>query len=100
MKLKKVLPITAMLLIALVSGCNKDVGTSSDLMSSSNLKAGALPVNLGQAASFAILSEAGITDIPTSSIIGNVGTSPITGASIGLTCPEVVGIIYEVNAAG
>ena len=29
-----------------------------------------------------------------------MGTSPITGAAIGLTCPEVTGTIYTVDAAG
>jgi Ice-binding-like len=58
------------------------------------------PVNLGSAASFAILSKAGITDVPASKITGNVGSSPITGAAIGLTCPEVTGTIYSVDATG
>src|SRR5450756_198575 len=63
--------------------------------------AGPAAVNLGTAGNFAILSEAGITNVPTSHITGNVGTTPITGASIlGLTCPEVTGIIYTVDAAG
>ena len=57
-------------------------------------------VNLGSAASFAILSKSGITDVPSSIITGNVGTSPISGAYIGLTCAEVTGTIYSVNAAG
>ena len=58
-------------------------------------------VNLGTAGGFAILSESGITDVPTSAITGNIGTSPITGASItGLTCAEVTGIIYTVDATG
>jgi hypothetical protein len=60
-----------------------------------------LPVNVGTAGSFAILSKSGVSDIPNSKITGDVGTSPITGASItGLTCNEVTGIIYTVNAAG
>jgi len=60
-------------------------------------------VNLGSVSTnnFAILSESGITDVPTSAITGNIGTSPITGAAItGLTCPEVTGTIYTVDAAG
>jgi len=58
-------------------------------------------VNLGTAGGFAILSKSGITDVPASAISGNIGTSPITGASItGLTCAEVTGIIYTVDAAG
>jgi hypothetical protein len=58
------------------------------------------PVNLGSAADFTVLSQSGITDVFKTSIGGNVGTSPITGAAIGLTCGEVDGIIYTVDAAG
>jgi hypothetical protein len=58
------------------------------------------PVDLGTAGSFAILSKSGITDVPSSTITGDVGASPITGAAIGLTCPEVTGTIYTANAAG
>ena len=58
-------------------------------------------VDLGSAGNFVILSESGITNIPTSAITGDIGTSPITGASItGLGCPEVTGTIYTVDAAG
>ena len=58
------------------------------------------PVNLGTARSFAILTKSGVTDVPASVIKGNVGASPISGAAIHLTCPEVSGTIYSVNAAG
>jgi len=58
------------------------------------------PVNLGSAADFTVLSQSGITDVFKTSIGGNVGTSPITGAAIGLTCGEVSGIIYTVDSAG
>jgi len=59
------------------------------------------PVNLGTAGTFAILTKTGVTDVPASVINGNVGASPITGAAIHLTCPEVAtGIIYTVDAAG
>ena len=61
---------------------------------------GPLPVALGLAGDFVILSKTGITDVPSCAITGNVGTSPITGAAIGLSCAEVNGIIYTVNAAG
>ncbi|MGZ3748432.1 MAG: ice-binding family protein, partial [Pseudobdellovibrionaceae bacterium] len=57
-------------------------------------------VNLGTAGNFVILSESGITDVPTSAVTGNVGTSPITGAADLLTCTEVTGNIYSVDAAG
>jgi hypothetical protein len=57
-------------------------------------------VDLGGAGIFAILSKSGITDVFASTITGDVGASPITGAAIHLTCTEVTGIIYSVNAAG
>jgi hypothetical protein len=59
------------------------------------------PVNLGTAGSFAILTKTGITDVYASAINGNVGSSPITGAAVLVTCPDVAtGIIYTVDAAG
>jgi uncharacterized protein (TIGR03437 family) len=58
------------------------------------------PVNLGGAGNFVILSKTGITDVPPSPIVGNIGASPITGAAILLTCAEVTGSIYSVDAAG
>ena len=61
---------------------------------------GPSPVVLGTAGDFVILTKAGITDVPASKVTGDVGTSPITGAADLLTCTEVTGIIYSVNAAG
>jgi hypothetical protein len=61
---------------------------------------GPVPVNLGSAGQFTILSKSGITDVFASAIVGNVGTSPITGAALLLTCGEVSGKIYTVDAAG
>jgi hypothetical protein len=62
--------------------------------------AGPQPVLLGTTSGFAILTKAGVTDVPTSIITGNVGASPITGDAIHLTCAEVTGTIYSVDAAG
>jgi hypothetical protein len=61
---------------------------------------GPAPINLGAAGSFAILTKTGLTDVPGSTISGNVGASPITGAAIGVACPEVTGAIFTVDAAG
>ncbi len=61
---------------------------------------GPMPVSLGQAGTFAILSQTGITNVYRSAIVGDVGTSPITGAALLLTCGEVSGNIYTVDAAG
>jgi len=58
------------------------------------------PVSLGTAEPFAILTKTGITDVYPSSITGDVGTSPITGAALLLRCGEVTGMVYTVDAAG
>lgn len=58
------------------------------------------PVNLGEAGRFVILSKSGITDVPSSDITGNIGTSPITGAADHVTCAEVTGKVFSVDAAG
>ena len=124
MKFKSVLPITAMLLVVLMGSCNKDdnpylsslssemnsvensvalssaltpVAKSIDLLSKGSL----LPtVNLGLAGEFVILSKTGITSVYKSSILGDIGTSPITGAAMTLSCGEVTGSVFSVDAAG
>jgi len=58
------------------------------------------PVNLGGAGHFVILSKSGITDVPASAVVGNIGTSPISGTADHLSCAEVTGKIYAVDAAG
>lgn len=59
-------------------------------------------VNLGSTSTFAIL--AGTPDITDagnfSTITGNVGLSPATGAGIGLLSSQVTGTIYAVDGAG
>ena len=69
------------------------------------------PVNLGAAASFAILAKTGISNVPTSAITGNLGVSPaaatyITGFPLTAdgtntfsTTPQVTGKIYAANYA-
>ena len=53
---------------------------------------------------FVILSETGITNVPTSNITGNIGTSlneaNTNTAFAGLTCGEVTGLIYSFNSVG
>ena len=58
------------------------------------------PVDLRSAGAFTILSKTGITDVYASTIVGDVGTSPITGAALLLACTEVTGKIVVVDAAG
>jgi hypothetical protein len=59
---------------------------------------GQLPVPLGSAARFAILSNSAITNIPTSAITGDVGISPGARAAItALSNPEVTGEIFAAD---
>jgi hypothetical protein len=102
MKSIKKIPILAILFFGLLSSCNSEIESleveEANVMSK---KSGSLvSVDLGRAGGFAILSKSGITNVPPSVITGNVGTSPITGAALLLTCPEVTGNIYTVDAAG
>lgn len=62
-------------------------------------------VPLGSSVNFAILASAAITNIPTSTITGDVGLTPdagsnISGFSVPATCPEVTGTVYAVDATG
>jgi len=84
----KKLLLAALLGICVTGAASADAATSPK------------PVSLGTADTFAILSQSGITDVYRSAIVGDVGTSPITGAALLLTCGEVSGNIYTVDAAG
>src|SRR5580698_8976251 len=64
------------------------------------IAAGPAPVNLGSAAHFTILAGAAVTTTGGGIINGDVGASPITGAAIHLTQPQVNGTIYETDASG
>lgn len=58
-------------------------------------------VNLGTAGNFAILSGTpNITNTGATTVIGNVGLSPASGAGIGLLPSQVTGTVYAVDAAG
>jgi hypothetical protein len=70
------------------------------MLRSTAVRAMPAPVNLGAAGTFAILSKSGVTDVAASAITGDVGSSPITGAAILVSCAEVTGTIYSVDAAG
>ena len=102
MKKINLFPIIAMLLVVITAACNKvkDVNVKPSNARLPVTYISQPTVNLGVAGSFAILSKSGITNVYRSSITGDVGASPITGAAILLTCPEVNGTIYSVNAAG
>jgi len=102
------LPAIATLLVVLLGSCQKDMNMSPEMSSAAmssalnkpTVKGTLAVVNLGVAGNFVVLSKSGITDVYKSTITGDIGTSPITGAAIGVTCAEVTGTIYSVDAAG
>ena len=111
--MKKLLTTLAILSAILMAGCenlNNDPEPSgtTPIVISDQTAVGRQASNarmqetvlLGGAGNFAILSKSGITDVYKSTITGNVGTSPITGAALLLSCSEVAGTIYTVDAAG
>ena len=103
MKLRNVYSILPVLLVGLFAGCVKDVGVDSMAKTSSTEDKARIAsqtplttVNLGMAGNFAILSKSGITNVYKSTITGDIGASPITGAAILVSCAEVSGTIYIV----
>ncbi len=58
-------------------------------------------VQLGTATPFAVLAGTAVTDVPTSSITGDVGLSPASGtAYTGITQSQVTGTIYSTDGTG
>jgi len=124
MRLILILPVTVLMVAVLIGSCSKDDNSYkaplSSVMQASNNSIVVSPVastslksiellsatsslaavNLGVAGNFAILSKTGITDVYKSAILGDIGTSPITGAALLVSCAEVVGTIYTVDAGG
>ena len=123
MKLTNFLPITALVIVTLMGSCTKEAATTGNSLSNTSnqlvSKSGSYStkdangkpvtppvtgsqkaVDLGVAGNFVILSKTGITDVYKSTITGDIGSSPITGAAILVKCTEVAGSIFTVDAAG
>lgn len=109
MKVLKLTPILAMLFVGIMCSCNPEedsleissVNSTDEIIDMQLAKKSKLNVvDLGVAGDFVILSKSGITNVYKSTIKGDVGTSPITGAALFLRCNEVTGNIYTVDAAG
>lgn len=107
------LPSIALLIVMLSAGCQKETLNSSPAnptayrmtaspgsLSAFKQQPQLRAVDLGLASNFVILSKSGITNVYKSTITGDIGSSPITGAAILVTCAEVTGTIYSVDAAG
>src|ERR1700731_3282066 len=88
--------VLVVMLLVTMCACGNSPSTH---LSNPNGK-GPAPLDLKSASSFAVLTKSGVTDVPASVITGDVGASPITGAADNLTCVEVSGKSYSVDAAG
>ena len=64
------------------NGATATYTVTATVASAAKVCLGAGCVDLGKAGNFAILSKAGITDVPPSPIVGNIGTSPITAMTM------------------
>lgn len=115
MKINNITPMAAMLLFVLLGSCanDQDSTLANDVsaqkesyvlgkeISFEQSKGEELKtVNLGVSGDFVILSKTGITSVYKSSILGDIGTSPITGAAMVVNCTEVTGSVFSVDAAG
>jgi hypothetical protein len=110
MYLKKLVPFVTICLVGVLSSCQSESDVlypENDILAPTlaaknlvKVKRVRQALDLGLAGEFAILSQSGVTDVYPSFITGDVGSSPITGAAILVTCAEVEGTIYSVNAAG
>ena len=87
--------------ITVANGTSTSATSSVDQFTYISAGAGPATVNLLSAGNFVILAETAITEaVPSSgAIVGNIGLSPATGAGIHVTCAEMTGTIYEVDAA-
>ena len=112
MKLQRLFSISAIVLVGFMAGCSSKLDSNLETVTPTNVNSTTAsptpaastsvksPVNLGIAGNFAILSKTGVTDVYKSTVTGDVGSSPITGAAILISCPEVIGNIYSVDASG
>ena len=73
----------------------------SAFLSASAAPLATAPVGLGTAGNFAVLAGSAVNDTTPSAVTGNVGLSPAAWpAAPVLTCGEVTGTIYSVDASG
>ena len=89
------------------SSSDAQAGSDGGVDDAGDAALGPAPVQLGDAAGFAILAESAISNVPTSAITGNLGLSPaaasyitgfvLTRAGDRWTSPEIVGGAYAAD---
>lgn len=86
------------------TSCNKDDDNNDDNLDTNVIVDQAVlqsEIDLKTSSNYVILAGALISNIPTSSITGNIGLSPAAGSEIsGIGSTEITGTIYTVDATG
>jgi hypothetical protein len=114
---KQGIGLRALLLAAFVAGCGDSTSPSADpspttpspALDAVAVRLGPAPVVLGAAATYVILAKSAVTNVPRSSIVGNIGLSPAAGSFITgfalvrpsgrsyATSAQVTGKVYAAN---
>jgi hypothetical protein len=98
-KIKTIMPICALALLAVTTNCKKEEEDQTNVITLQTVKQPT--VNLGTSSNYVVLAGSLISNIPTSSITGNIGLSPSAGSMIsGIGSTEITGTIYTVDATG
>lgn len=104
MKTQNLLATFAFIAIILVSGCKKDEDTNTIVTNPIVIPLQTVvqpTINLMSTTNYVILAGSHISNVPTSSITGDIGLSPAAGSFIsGFGGTEITGTIYTVDATG
>lgn len=107
MKFNKAMILFTLMSVVLISACKKDIPEPTPEPTTNNTNVIKLQtviqaaINLGSTANFAVIGASLISNVPTSSITGNIGLSPAAGSLIsGFGPAEISGTIYTVDATG
>lgn len=104
MKIKNLLTILVVTIVVLSAGCKKEENETPILPVTNVITPQTLvqpTVDIGTTYDFVILAGSLISNVPTSSITGNIGLSPSAGSQIsGFGGEEITGITYTVDATG
>lgn len=99
MKIKNLLAISVILFAVIFAGCKKDDDEKPNVITPQTVIQS--KIDLGSTSGFVILAGSLISNIPKSSITGNIGLSPASGSMIsGFGGTEITGTIYTTDASG
>jgi hypothetical protein len=103
MNMKNLLAISGITLSVILGGCKKD-DNDKPLPNSNVITPQTVvqpTINIGSTTDFVVIAGSLISNVPTSSITGNIGLSPSAGSLIsGFGNEEITGTIYTVDATG